>query len=183
MATANSLAIDPKSQAMIGQDIAFDYSGTGFKTYANEAEWVADIQKQEAIDKIERDRDKIKRLQQVGKDLLGRAPGQEFYDYFGGQYETLVSEGMSPDDAIGVISKHVSGTSESQAFKEDERVAAQYEGAPGWFTPTPGGGNLPGHSPEGKWVGGHEGDFQATLDPSFLQVSHPHLMTLSLIHI
>ena len=138
------------------------------QTYANIGELSAAMEKKKLEDKINFDQDKIKRLQQVGKDMLGRSPGQDFYDYFGEQYETLVSEGMSPDDAIGVVSKHVSGTSESQAFKEDERVAAQYEGAPDWFTPTPGGGNLPGHSPEGKWIGGHDADFQASLDPSFL---------------
>ena len=150
MATANPFAIDLET------------------VYASEAEWVADIQRQEAIAKNERAHDKIKRLQQVGKDLLGRAPGQDFYDHFGGQYETLISQGLSPDDAIGVISEDVSMSSESQAFKEEERVAAQYEGAPDWFVRTPGGGNLPGHNTKGEWIGGHEGDFQASLDPSFL---------------
>ena len=157
MATASPFAITPE-----------ELQAYGITAYANEAEMIAAMEKKKLEDKINFDHDKIKRLQQVGKDLLGRAPGQEFYDHFGGQYETLISQGLSPDDAIGVISEDVSMSSESQAFKEEERVAELYEGAPDWFTPTPGGGNLPGHSPEGKWIGGHDADFQASLDPSFL---------------
>jgi len=129
--------------------------------YANAGEFAAAMQAQEQADINKKDYDKIKRLQQVGKDLLGRAPGQDFYNHFGGQYETLISQGMNPDDAIGVISKDVSMSSESQAFKEEERVAAQYEGAPDWFTRDKEGGAALGHH-------GHESDFQLSLDPDFL---------------
>ena len=158
MATASPFAIDYDPSA-------FDPS----KTYSiDDLPTMAEYQAQQQADINKREHEKIKRLQQVGKDMLGRAPGQPFYDYFGEQYDTLISEGMSPDDAVGVITTSVSGTSESLAFKEDERVAAQYEGAPDWFVRTPGGGSLPGHNTKGEWIGGHEGDFQASLDPSFL---------------
>jgi len=143
MATANPFAIELEN------------------VYANAGEFAAAMQAQEQADINKKDYDKIKRLQQVGKDLLGRAPGQDFYNHFGGQYETLISQGMNPDDAIGVISKDVSMSSESQAFKEEERVAAQYEGAPDWFTRDKEGGAALGHH-------GHESDFQLSLDPDFV---------------
>ena len=154
MATANPFAIDTVPD--------------GLQTYGSISEFNAAIKAQKQADINNREHDKIKKLQQVGKDFLGRAPGEEFYKWFGGQYDTLISEGLTPDDAIAVISEDVAMSSESQAFKEEEKVAELYEGAPDWFTPTPGGGNLPGHSPEGKWIGGHDADFQASLDPSFL---------------
>ena len=157
MATVSPLAIG-----------GFDPSKTYSLDDLDDMPTMAEFQAQQQADINKREHDKIRRLQQVGKDLLGRAPGQDFYNHFGGQYETLISQGLSPDDAIGVISEDVAMSSESQAFKEEERVAELYEGAPDWFTPTPGGGNLPGHNIKGEWVGGHEGDFQTSLDPSLL---------------
>ena len=69
MATANPFAID--------------FEAAGLPVYANADEFNAAMEKQKAIDKNNFDHDKIKRLQQVGKDLLGRAPGDTFYDHFG----------------------------------------------------------------------------------------------------
>ena len=103
MATANPFAIDTVPD--------------GLQTYGSISEFNAAIKAQKQADINNREHDKIKKLQQVGKDFLGRAPGEEFYKWFGGQYDTLISEGLTPDDAIAVISEDVAMSSESQAFK------------------------------------------------------------------
>tara|TARA_B100000700_G_scaffold239294_1_gene265948 strand:+ start:210 stop:2018 length:1809 start_codon:yes stop_codon:yes gene_type:complete len=108
MATANPFAIDTVPD--------------GLQTYGSISELNAAIKAQKQADINKKEHDKIKRLQQVGKDLLDRAPGDEFYKWFGGQYDTLISEGLSPDDAIGVISKDVARSSEAKSVAAVENA-------------------------------------------------------------
>ena len=137
MATANPFAID------------WDSLGG----YASEAEWIADIQKQEAIAKNERDRAAaIKRqqqLQSIADSQLGRAGGSDFLQWSGDRLDAALESGLTEEEAIQHVTKEVSGTSEARNYARN---------APDYWT-----------DPENIYTPGTRPDDWATqLDTNFL---------------
>ena len=137
MATANPFAID------------WDSLGG----YASEAEWIADIQKQEAIAKNERDRAAaIKRqqqLQSIADSQLGRAGGSDFLKWSGSRLDAALESGLTEEEAIQHVTKEVSGTSEARNYARN---------APDYWT-----------DPENIYTPGTRPDDWATqLDTNFL---------------
>ncbi len=153
MATASPFAITEEELRAAGIDTF----------YKDEAAFVAAMEKQKAIDKIERDRAAaIKRheqLQSIAQDQLGRGGGSEFLQYFGDRLDTALESGLTEDEAIQQVTKEVSGTSEARNYARN---------APDYWT-----------DPENIYTPGTRPDDWATqLDTNFLDARLDNLNQL-----
>lgn len=153
MATASPFAITEEELRAAGIDTF----------YKDEAAFVAAMEKQKAIDKIERDRAAaIKRheqLQSIAQDQLGRGGGSEFLQYFGDRLDTALESGLTEDEAIQQVTKEVSGTSEARNYARN---------APAYWT-----------DPENIYTPGTRPDDWATqLDTNFLDARLDNLNQL-----
>ena len=151
MATAYSS--DRYNQLLSQNPFAIDYSGTGFKSYDTAYEMRADLQKQEAIAKIERDqaaaRKRNEQLQSIAQGQLGRAGGSEFLTYAGDRLDAALESGLTEEEAIQQVTQEVSGTSEARNYARN---------APAYWT-----------DPENIYTPGTRPDDWATqLDTNFL---------------
>ena len=131
--------------------------------YANADEFNAAMEKQKAIDKIERDRAAaIKRheqLQSIAQGQIGRAGGSEFLQYFGDRLDAALESGLTEEEAIQQVTKEVSGTSEARNYARN---------APDYWT-----------DPENIYTPGTRPDDWATqLDTNFLDARLDNLNQL-----